>query len=58
MTEYRASFDAVITFSTGGGVGAAWLADHGAALVGIDAINIDDTSSSALGVSRVAARSG
>jgi len=24
--------------------GAAWLADHGAALVGIDAINIDDTA--------------
>jgi arylformamidase len=25
------------------GAGAAWLADHGAALVGIDALNIDDT---------------
>lgn len=24
--------------------GAAWLADHGAALVGIDALNIDDTA--------------
>ncbi len=26
------------------GAGAAWLAEHGAALVGIDAVNIDDTA--------------
>jgi kynurenine formamidase len=32
------------------GDGAAWLADHGAVLVGIDSVNIDDSSPAAGGV--------
>jgi arylformamidase len=31
------------------GAGAAWLVEHGAALVGIDSINIDDTGAAAAG---------
>jgi hypothetical protein len=71
-SEYRAQFDAVVTFANGGGLRAdgfrvdvpgpdvteqevaslfiASLAEHGARLVGIDAVNLDDVALSLIDV--------